>query len=85
MVCPVFQDEFRATGMKWLGAFKVSEVGDEQLDELSEHITDAWFPEANGDQLHAVSDDLINPFGGPDEPDPDLTTPREEDGAEPLD
>jgi hypothetical protein len=86
MICPVREDEFRASGMRWLGAFKVSEVSDEQVDELSGQITAAWFPAATDDKHHhAVSHDLIDPFGGPDEADPDLTPPLEEDGAEPLD
>lgn len=85
MICPVCEEEFRATGVKWLGAFDVADMSDEEIHEMAEQIATAWFPEVNGDHLHAVSDDLIDPFGGPDEPDPDLTPPREEDGAGQLD
>ena len=84
MICPVCEEEFSATGMRWLGAFNVSDVSDEQLDKLSEQIVGTWFPE-DSDAALDVPRPLLDPFGGPDEPDPDLTPPREEDGAEQLD
>jgi hypothetical protein len=80
MICPVCEEEFRATGMKWLGAFDVAKLTDEEIHKMAEQIVDTWFPEHSGDRLHGISDDLIDPFGGPDEPDPDLTPPREEGG-----
>jgi hypothetical protein len=33
--------------MSWLGTFNVADISDQQLEELAEQITDAWFPEAN--------------------------------------
>jgi hypothetical protein len=62
-------------------AFNVAEMTDEEIHEMAEQINNVWFPDASDDRLHGISDDLIDPFGGPDEPDPDLTIPREEDGA----
>jgi hypothetical protein len=88
MICPVCEDEFSATGMRWLGAFDVAKLTDKEIHEMAEQINNVWFPDASDDRLHGISDELgplLDPFGGPDEPDPDLTHPREEDGAEPLD
>ena len=81
MICPVCEDEFRATGMEWVGAFNVADMADEEIHKMAEQINNVWFPEDSDDRLHAASYDLLDPFGGPDEPDPDLTPPREEDGS----
>jgi hypothetical protein len=37
MICPICDDEFRATGMRWLGAFSPPNLADITDDEL-----DAW-------------------------------------------
>src|SRR5580704_3576295 len=70
MICSVCKDEFRATGMKWLGAFKLGDMSDGQI--VPAQILDAWFPE-EGDRLVDSTRDvpslLLDPFGGPDEPD----------------
>jgi hypothetical protein len=35
MICPVCQQEFRATGMRWLGAWDIADMTDEELDEFA--------------------------------------------------
>jgi hypothetical protein len=46
MICPVCKDEFRATGMRWLGAFKVAIMSDAELDAWAEHIVDVLSADA---------------------------------------
>jgi hypothetical protein len=48
MICPICEDEFRATGMRWLGAFDVGDMSDEQLDMLADTVFDAWQDPGNG-------------------------------------
>jgi hypothetical protein len=84
MICPVCNDEFRATGMRWLGTFDVAELTDNEVHEMAVALVD-WQDRMSAQtcdkRVYAVSDDLIDPFGGPHERDPDLTIPREEDGV----
>ena len=42
MICPVCEEEFTATGMKWLGTFDIAEMSDEQLDELADALFERW-------------------------------------------
>jgi len=35
MICPLCEEEFRATGMRWLGAFDVADVTDEEIHDLA--------------------------------------------------
>jgi len=73
MICPVCEDEFSATGMRWLGAFDVAKLTDKEIHEMAEQINNVWFPDASDDRLHGISDELgplLDPFWWTDEPDP---------------
>jgi len=45
MIFPVCEEKFRATRMRWHGAFDIADMSDEQLDELA----DALFGRLIGD------------------------------------
>jgi len=51
MICPVCEDEFSATGMRWLGAFDVAKLTDKEIHEMAEQINNVWFPDASDDRL----------------------------------
>jgi hypothetical protein len=36
MICPVCDEEFRATGMTWMGAWSLADMTDAELDELTD-------------------------------------------------
>jgi hypothetical protein len=42
MICPVYCEEFGATGMKWLGTLDIADMSDEQFDELAEALFERW-------------------------------------------
>ena len=88
MICPVCEEEFTGTGMRWLGAFGVADMSHD-LDEPPDAILDAWFLNDGSGSIDTPDArwPLPDPFGGLDEPDPDLdlNPPRQEDGAETSD
>jgi len=46
MICPVCEDEFRATGMKWLGGFNVADMTDDEIDAWAAHFVDTVLGDA---------------------------------------
>jgi phage terminase large subunit GpA-like protein len=40
MICPACEEEFPATGMRWLGAFNVGDMSDEEIHEVAVQIAD---------------------------------------------
>jgi phage terminase large subunit GpA-like protein len=46
MICPGCNEEFRATGMRWLGVFNVAEMTDEEIDAWAAHFVDAVLGDA---------------------------------------
>jgi hypothetical protein len=46
MICPVCEEEFRTTGMKWLGAFNVADMTDDEIDAWAAHFVDTVLGDA---------------------------------------
>lgn len=40
MICPNCQQEFRATGMTWMGAVSVADMTDNEIDDLVEVLSE---------------------------------------------
>jgi len=69
MICPICEEEFRATGMTWLGVFAVADMTDDEVHEVAIALVewqDRMSAQASDNRVPTVSDDFgpLDPFGG---------------------
>jgi len=81
MLCPVCNEEFRAVGAKWLGAFRPPDnATDEERDRWAQDVADLMAERAAGWTEHGDDDPTIDICGGPEEPDPEFVEFTEDMG-----
>jgi len=70
MLCPDCHEEFRATGVTWLGVFEVTDMTDDEIHEMAVAVVD-W-----QDRMSAQSDNWVHTVSGVSPPPmpPSLTT-----------
>jgi len=59
MLCPSCQQEFRAEGMTWLGAWDIADMTDEELEALAEALVELQDEVARGRDAVIMGNALI--------------------------